>query len=484
MEWPSPGFWDPHTESEEEKKLKLLQMLKALPEAQQSLNFQEPPAGALNTGMEDLFKYGPGNEPAAPIPEPSYESSPLNTLLSSPELSPQERHIRGLTAYQGHPDWKLGEVPAFPDAPIPEPQAPAAAPVDAPPPGLTPEAPGLVPEAPVSQAAPRTDNRGRALALDVLSGLTEAGATINRAPSSSEIMLGLERPEGATGTAEMLSQLSGGLKAEQEQADEIDSPLVKEINKQFPDAKVKNTQEAVEYMQGKQSISNLETEKAKRGEITYKQQQKQFEAEDEQERQALLASGDLSGASEDQKKTILKEVNNWRTNPNNSDFITALSAAKKLNSLLDANNSTASRTAVTHMVKIAGDTGRLSDQDIARFQKRMGFLGITDAIHQIIFSDLNDEQKVEFRLIADEMSKLAILEIQESAQQAVGTLHGLYSELPEKALMKAFVGERFKGAGKTIRMVDPADDSNQYDVPERELEMWLKEKWVRGKDSS
>lgn len=291
----------------------------------------------------------------------------------------------------------------------------------------------------------------------IASALARGGAEMGKARSAGEFYLGSGPRQVDTSYLDKLDEQrmaeAEADKTKVEEAKEVENPFVREAQKLYPDANIKSIADAKRVIGLKETQAKLaesgeaiEASRFKRGATPEGKAAMGAEALEKEGFTSMqqlkeYASGKLSAAPPEIKKMILSERQKWKSNTITTGMEKALDAANKIDALLDAENSTASRAAVTHMVKVAGDTGRLSDQDIARFEQRMGIKGWGDWLHKMAFSDLSDAQKKEFRSIAGEVREMAMEGIQESALKYTKGISQLYPELKPEELATVFLGQ-------------------------------------------
>lgn len=348
-------------------------------------------------------------------------------------------------------------------APIePEPQQPISAP-----------SPELLPG---PQTEQMLDDQKKRQILSVLEGLTRAGETMSRRMTSpGEIAMGLDRGPVDMTTADMLKELQ-----EKSLAKEAGGPLLDEYNK-LNDTNFTTMDQVREHRQGRKTEvgiagteEGIEASKAKRAAEVEEQkmtatQQKRFEA------------GDMSAAPKELKKQVLAYRKEW--NSDSKDTRKTLRAAQKIPLLIDSGDSVGSRLAITQMVLLSGETGRLTEGDIKRMARRMGFKGYQDMVSNLIISDLNGEQKNEFRRIAKIVEEEATETLHRTARVATEGISELYPRLNVDKLMKLYLGKDWKKpkeehAGQ-VEVLPTGKDQTIW-VDEADVEQGVTEKiWER-----
>lgn len=368
-------------------------------------------------------------------------------------------------------------------------------------PGLTPErrrgmeagggAIAGTPTAEITGTLPEEPGAGgmspdkRAMLLRVLSGLTTAGRRMTSTPTLAEIRHGAKitpefRPETQLlGAAEQIEGEERVKKAEAEAKTKAEeegkkSPLVAAA-RQMAEAvglppevvnNIKTDDQAKTFFMATGQEEKIKLLQTQRGAIEGKTAAAVKQKELNQEQMKRVAAGDMTALPQDDKDRITKARKDWLGREDTKDYQEAYKAAKDVESLIASGTSTGHRVAITKMVKAAGDTGRLSDQDISRFQERMGIAGVYDKLANIIYSKLNPEQQREYIAVVKEMAARAIAEIEESADKEIASLQSLYPHYPKEGLQKYMLGYTPGKKEKTVDLINVTNPKDiAWDVP-------------------
>ena len=189
----------------------------------------------------------------------------------------------------------------------------------------------------------------------------------------------------------------------------------------------------------------------------------------------------MSAAPEKIKTKVLSEANTWTKN--NEHIASALSEADKIETFLEAENSVGARIAITQMVLLGGETGRLTEGDIKRSAERMGFKGVQDFLKNFVISDLNQEQRQEILDIVVRAREHARRGLRKSAKTHVNRLVKLYPSFKSKDMMEMFLGEELasgKEKEKEIWMVDPTGEYPPEKIVESKRQIYIDAEWVDG----
>jgi hypothetical protein len=336
----------------------------------------------------------------------------------------------------------------------------------------------------------------RAMLLRLMSGLTSAGRRMADVPTLADIRYGAGTQRAFTpetqlsGAAERIeTEQRAKVEEEEAKAKALEegkvSPKVA-LAKRYATAmgvdpeSIKTEQQANSFLETAGAGEKIKTLEAQRGAIEGKTEALAAEAKRAEIDMEAVAAGDISKLPQDDKDRITKAKQAWRTLPATKNYKESYAAAKQVGALLDADNSTASRAAIIAIVKASGETGRLSDQDIKNFQNRMGIKGWTDRIENTLISDLNPEQKAEFKTVVKEMAQLAIEEIEGSAKRDITSIREMYPQYPEAGLLKYFLGYKIGEKEDTVDLINVNDPSDiMRGVPRDKAEPFLKSKQVR-----
>lgn len=413
--------------------------------------------------MEKQYKFPSGN---VDIPAPQGNAPVIADLLKSPPRYDMMGQREGYERPALEPS-PSGITPSIGDMPGPQHPLPRDA------------------QDILGEAAPELErNKRNRMILSIMEGLTRAGAEASNVPLLTELLAGKGRGPTDQTTADMLAQLRGEGKAADEakiaQAKEYDNPMVKAARKETG-IDFKNIAEVQQYYATERGKADIEQSKAAAGLAKAKAGEVEEQQRLSKEQLERIKNGDLSAAPEKLKDRIFTQKESWKQE--NKEYQNALFEAKRLGALLDSGDAVGARAAIVTMVKIAGDTGRLSDDDIKRFEKRMGAVGVYDKLHQIVYSNLSPEQRAEFRKVADDMSKLALQEIADSAKANVQGIIQLYPQLREDDVMKVFLGTERYAASKEaerktnqVEMFNP-EDGKKYLVDPEDVEGLKQARW-------
>lgn len=303
-----------------------------------------------------------------------------------------------------------------------------------------------------SRLAQVEEGGGGRLAALIAEALMRGGAEASNVQGLTAIMAGQQRQptdQSAANQLAQMRQLSG--EREDQAIASAKNPVTDLVNREYSQ-NFTTPEQAQQYLQGqkaKADIGNVEsTSAARTGTAAAKAQAQEFTAEQAKR----FAGGDYSAAPQKIKDEILKEVNVWTKE--NSGVAKALGAADRIETLLDANNSTGARQAITQMVLLGGETGRLTEGDIGRMARRMGYEGFKDFVKNFVISDLNPEQRAEFLEIASRVRKDANKKLKKTATTTSNRLMKFYPQFKQNDLVEMMIGKEGTDA-ETVTMVTP-----------------------------
>lgn len=321
-------------------------------------------------------------------------------------------------------------------------------------------------QAPEAIAAGEAEREKKLKLLRMLTGVTE-GLGSFYAPTSGEIMLGIQRPQPMQATAlreraaEIRNQVSPAMR-DALRAAGVDLPEGLDMTQlqailpvlrhgaEAPERQMDtmlrliNAQGLAESRQAIQDrwLGSMEAQAAGRKAVADR-----FEI-------GKISAGALSA----QQITRI-----WRDSQ---------SAAQDVLRLVETDDPIATQAAFVRMARAAGDVGTLTNQDIARWTAYPGLQGLAQGIEKFVLSEWSPAVKASLKRTAQELEKLnrerigAILEAKK--QQVGGMLSG---ETMGERLESAFTPEAFTpmGAAPVAQggMRDAiAPDGTEYEIPQ------------------
>ncbi len=154
-----------------------------------------------------------------------------------------------------------------------------------------------------------------------------------------------------------------------------------------------------------------------------------------------------------------------------SGYRKARDEASRIRKLVETNSITL-RAAAIGLVKAAGDTGRLSNQDIEMFSNRPGMAGIYDRFYRFIHSDGSPEYKEEVIAAAEALMKASQVSVRRQAESATEqflAVPGHSDRFTIDDVLGALISKDELSAGEARPMVMVEIDGRKGRVPQDEL---------------
>lgn len=162
-----------------------------------------------------------------------------------------------------------------------------------------------------------------------------------------------------------------------------------------------------------------------------------------------VKQGDLSRLPTDAREALQKSKDSFYTNSRINGLKGQVDAARSIKSRIDASESFGPTSAFRSLARAAGETGVMTDRDIADFSERMGIKGLYDKAYKFFGSSLPPELRQEIFNVAKAFSKDARESLDQEIDSRVRDLTGLYSYLPKDTIRKFFTGEDSEATTET-----------------------------------
>lgn len=292
----------------------------------------------------------------------------------------------------------------------------------------------------------------------LIEGIGRLGSDLT---SKEEILLGLQRKPFVAEDARADVQRLEGLKSQQDQLN-----LARSMDP-WQDPSSQESQLAREYLKE----SGFKVPDQASGASILKLLPVVKQVVDQRLAEGVLQADEQEAALKEEKErktVLLGQWNKFLASKDSQDLREAVREAEKIEQLIETNPMGQKATMIM-MAKAAGDTGRLSDQDIQRWSKRMGIVGEFDAIRSFITSEMTEGHKKQMLELARMLKKKNLEAYRKLGKEWSSSISKVHGEIPEAEIEDVLLGSFGKEGPKKIPVIR-ISDKKQGRIPEEEFD--------------
>jgi len=167
----------------------------------------------------------------------------------------------------------------------------------------------------------------------------------------------------------------------------------------------------------------------------------EFEFQRDQGDPGAVAGGDLSKLPAEAREELNKDRRAFYSSGRVSELKGMSEAARSIRSRIDASETFGPASAFRALARSAGETGVMTDKDIADFSSRLGRLGVYDKGYQLVAGKISPELKKEIFAVADAFAAAADKALDGEVRTRISSLRQQYPYIQEGTLRNFFLPE-------------------------------------------